>query len=121
MGKPFSIKKRIKSFAYAWEGIKSLARSEHNVWIHCTVAILVIGFGIGIGITKEEWIAVVFCIGMVLVAEAFNTAVEQLVDMVSPHRHPAAGKVKDIAAGAVLIAAITAAVCGLIVFIPYII
>jgi diacylglycerol kinase (ATP) len=62
---------------------------------------------------------VVMCIGTVIAAELFNTAIEKLVDLVSPERHPVAGQVKDIAAGAVLICAVAAAIIGLIIFIPY--
>ena len=72
-----------------------------------------------LGITRTEWIMVVMCIGTVIAAELFNTAIEKLVDLVSPERHPVAGRVKDIAAGAVLICAVAAAIIGLIIFIPY--
>lgn len=75
--------------------------------------------GIVLGITRTEWIMVVMCIGTVIAAELFNTAIEKLVDLVSPERHPVAGRVKDIAAGAVLICAVAAAIIGLIIFIPY--
>ena len=66
-----------------------------------------------------EWIAVILCIGMVIGAELFNSAIERIVDLVSPQRHPLAGQIKDIAAGAVLICALTALIIGLIIFIPY--
>jgi diacylglycerol kinase (ATP) len=71
------------------------------------------------GITPTEWCIVTLCFGMVLAAEGFNTAIERLVDLVSPDYHPIAGDVKDIAAGAVLICAIAAAIIGMIVFLPY--
>lgn len=115
----FKFKKRLKSFTYAAKGIQSVVSQEHNAWIHLTVGLLVVGAGFFFGIERSEWIAVVLCIGLVLAAEAFNTAIEQLVNLVSPDRHPIAGLVKDIAAGGVLICAITAAVVGLIVFTPY--
>ena len=82
-------------------------------------AMAVIIAGIVLGITRTEWIMVVMCIGTVIAAELFNTAIEKLVDLVSPVRHPVAGRVKDIAAGAVLICAVAAAIIGLIIFIPY--
>ena len=82
-------------------------------------AMAVIIAGIVLGITRTEWIMVVMCIGTVISAELFNTAIEKLVDLVSPERHPVAGRVKDIAAGAVLICAVAAAIIGLIIFIPY--
>lgn len=116
----FSIKKRIESFKYAGRGIRSFISKEHNAWIHITVATMVIVAGLAFEVKREEWIALIFCIGMVLAAEGFNTAIERLVNLVSPQWHPLAGDVKDIAAGAVLICAITAAIIGLIIFIPYI-
>ena len=118
--KPFSIKKRLKSFTYAWKGIKSFIRQEHNAWIHLTAAFISIVVGFAFQIQKCEWIAIVLCIGMVIAAEAFNTAIERLVNFISPEWHPIAGEVKDIAAGAVLICAIAAAIVGLVVFVPYI-
>ena len=113
------LKKRIKSFGYAFKGIASLIKKEHNAWIHCTAIVVVTLSGLYFGITPTEWCIVVICFGMVLAAEGFNTAIERLVDLVSPDYHPIAGDVKDVAAGAVLICAIAAAVVGMIVFIPY--
>ena len=113
------LKKRIKSFGYAFKGIASLIRKEHNAWIHCTAIVLVTIAGFHFGITPTEWCIVVLCFGLVLAAEGFNTAIERLVDLVSPDFHPIAGDVKDVAAGAVLICAIAAAIVGMIVFIPY--
>lgn len=117
----FSIKKRLKSFTYAWKGIANLICREHNAWIHLTAALLAIIAGFIFEIQKGEWIAVIGCIGAVITAEAFNTAIERLVNLVSPEWHPTAGEVKDIAAGAVLICAVTAAIIGGIIFIPYLI
>ena len=113
------LKRRIKSFGYASKGIASLIKKEHNAWIHCTAVVVVTLAGFYFGITPTEWCIVVICFGMVLAAEGFNTAIERLVDLVSPDYHPIAGDVKDVAAGAVLICAIAAAVVGMIVFIPY--
>lgn len=113
------LKKRIKSFGYAFKGIASLIRKEHNARIHCTAIVLVTIAGFHFAITPTEWCIVVLCFGLVLAAEGFNTAIERLVDLVSPDFHPIAGDVKDVAAGAVLICAIASAIVGLIVFIPY--
>lgn len=113
------LKKRIKSFGYAFKGIASLIRKEHNAWIHCTAIVLVTIAGFHFDITSTEWCIVVLCFGLVLAAEGFNTTIERLVDLVSPDFHPIAGDVKDVAAGAVLICAIAAAIVGMIVFIPY--
>lgn len=111
--------KRLKSFAYAWKGIGSFVRKEHNAWIHCSAIIVVTTAGFLFNITRTEWLIIFLCFGIVLAAEAFNTAIERLVNLVSPGYHPIAGDVKDIAAGAVLICATTAAVIGAIIFIPY--
>lgn len=116
----FSIKKRIQSFGYAWKGIRSFVSKEHNAWIHCVAIITVTIAGFYFGITRNEWIAIILCFGMVLAAEGFNTAIERLVNLVSPEHNPIAGDVKDIAAGAVLICAIVAAIIGVIIFMPYV-
>lgn len=114
----FSFRKRIKSFYYAFSGIKQLVVSEHNAWIHCTVALLVVLAGWWLRISSMEWVAVTIVIGAVLAAEAINSSIESLCDMVSPEHHPHIKRVKDLAAGAVLLMAIAAAVVGLIVFLP---
>ena len=111
---PFSIKKRLKSFTYAGKGIKSFVCREHNVWIHLSIALLTIMAGFFFEIHRIEWIAIIICIGVVIAAEAFNTAIERLVNLTSPEWNPIAGEVKDIAAGAVLICAVAAAIVGLV-------
>ena len=113
------LRKRINSFGYAFIGIASLLKREHNAWIHCIAIIVVTLAGLHFGITRTEWCIVCLCFGMVLAAEGFNTAIERLVDLVSPDFHPVAGDIKDVAAGAVLICAIAAAIIGMIIFIPY--
>lgn len=112
------MKKRIQSFKYAYKGIRNLVSSEVNFQIHVTAAALVLAAGFYLEITAGEWLAVLLCFGLVLSAEAFNSAIEELVDLVSPGHHEKAGRTKDIAAGAVLITAILAAVIGCIVFLP---
>lgn len=116
---PNELKKRLKSFVYAWKGIKSFLRTEHNAWIHCMAIAMVTVAGCFFGITRTEWLVIILCFAIVLAAEAFNTAIERLVNLVSPNYHPLAGDVKDVAAGAVLICAIATAVIGLLIFIPY--
>ena len=115
----YDLKKQLRSFGYAWKGIQSCVGKEQNLSFHLIAAMAVIIAGIVLGITRTEWIMVVMCIGTFIAAELFNTAIEKLVDLVSPERHPVAGRVKDIAAGAVLICAVAAAIIGLIIFIPY--
>ena len=115
----YDLKKQLRSFGYAWKGIQSCVGKEQNLSFHLIAAMAVIIAGIVLGITRTEWIMVVMCIGTVIAAELFNTAIEKLVDLVSPQQHPVAGQVKDIAAGAVLVCAATAAIIGLSGFIPY--
>lgn len=113
------LKKRIRSFAYAIQGIRSFLRKEPNAWIHCCAIVVTTIAGSYFHITPTEWCIVLLCFALVLSAEAFNTAIERLVNLVSPNYHPLAGDVKDIAAGAVLITAIFAAIIGIIIFLPY--
>lgn len=115
----YDYKKQLHSFGYAWQGIRSCIGKEQNLSFHLITSLAVIIAGIGFDISRNEWIAVILCIGLVIAAELFNTAIERLVDFVSPQRHPIAGQVKDIAAGAVLVCALAAIAVGLIIFVPY--
>ncbi len=117
----FSIIKRAESFTHAGRGVWFFVRSTHNAWIHITALICAWLLGFYFHITQTEWLALVFACGFVLVSEAFNTAIEIDVNLTSPGHHPYAKDTKDVAAGAVLIAAITALIIGLIIFVPYII
>ena len=112
------MKKRIQSFKCAGKGVARVAVSETNFHLHLLAALAVTGLGAYLRLSAGEWTEVVLCFGLVLSAEAMNTAVERLVDLVSPGRHELAGEVKDIAAGAVLLAAISAAAAGAIIFLP---
>jgi diacylglycerol kinase (ATP) len=116
--KPFQLRNRLKSFIYAFKGVEFVLLSQHNMWIHITLAFIALMIGFVLGINIFEWIAVVFSIGLVLTAEIFNSAIETLVDLISPNYNEKAGKIKDMAAGAVLISAITAVIIGAIIFIP---
>ena len=115
----YDYKKQLRSFRYAWQGIRQCVGREQNLSFHLIVTVLVIGAGFAFGITPGEWTAICLCIGLVVSAELFNTAIERLVDLVSPQRHPLAGQIKDIAAGAVLVCALAAIAVGLIIFVPY--
>lgn len=114
----FSWKKRAKSFSYAFQGIATLIREEHNARIHTAVAIAVVIAGLIFRISGMEWIAVSLCIGGVFSAEAFNSAVEALADKTSTAKDPLIKKAKDVAAAAVLLFVISAVVVGLIIFVP---
>ena len=112
-------KKRYNSFKFALRGLNSAVRSEPHMRLHALSAVGVILAGFVFQVTKLEWCLLAGSIGLVVTAEILNTSIETLTNLVSPKHHPLAGKTKDLAAGAVLIAATTATVIGLIVFIPY--
>ncbi len=117
----FSWKARFKSFVYAYAGVTWFFRREHNARIHGVATIFVLLISFVFKISGLDLIAVLFAIALVLITEMFNTAIEKIMDHFSPAHHPAVKIIKDIAAGAVLIAAIVAVIIGLIIFIPKII
>ena len=117
----FSIAKRLKSFTYAFNGLRILLKEEHNSRIHLFATICVVVAGLVFHISPLEWVAVVFAIGMVFGGEIFNSAIEDLADVVCPERDERIKKVKDLSAAAVLVSAITALIIGFIIFIPKIV
>ena len=117
----FSIKKRIKSFAYAFAGLKVLFREEHNSWIHAVAAVLAIAMGFLFRISPMEWIAIVIVIGMVFSAEIINSSLERTADFVKAERDDRKRDIKDLGAAAVLVCAMVALITGLIIFVPKII
>ena len=119
--KIFDIKKFIKSFGYAGRGIYQLISSEQNARIHLFATVAVIVMGLLAGLSCYEWLGICIAIGMVWSAEAFNTAIEKLVDLISTERRPEAGLVKDIAAGGVFICALIAFIIALLIFLPHLI
>lgn len=114
----FSIGARIRSFGYAFEGLRYLIQHEHNAWIHAFLTVAVLIVGTWLGISRIEWALLVAAMGLVWMGELVNTAVEAIVNMVSPEKHPLAKAAKDTAAGAVLVSAIAALVIGLLVLGP---
>ncbi|HMV41644.1 MAG TPA: diacylglycerol kinase family protein [Leptospiraceae bacterium] len=114
----FSIKKRLESFSYAWNGILLLIKEEHNARIHLFAAFLAISLGFYFSLSSIEWICLLITIGLVISLEAVNSAIENIADFISPERHKQIKKIKDLSAGAVLIVAIVAFVVGLILFLP---
>jgi diacylglycerol kinase (ATP) len=108
----------IKSFGYAFEGIINTVKSERNMKIHCAFVLAVVICGFIFRITYTEWLICLTLFGLVTSLELVNTAVEAVVDLVTEEKKPLAKKAKDAAAGAVLIAAIFAALIGLIIFVP---
>lgn len=114
----FSIKKRLLSFKFAFRGILHAVSTQHNLIIHFIATLIVISLGIILKINATEWCLIVICIGLVISAELFNTAIEYLTDLISPAHSQKAGNIKDMAAGAVLICAIAASIIGLMIFLP---
>ncbi|MEJ2448125.1 MAG: diacylglycerol kinase family protein [Anaerolineales bacterium] len=102
----------------ALDGLKQVFVSEPNARIHALITLAIIIAGWLFKISRLEWLSLALTVGLVWVAEIFNTAVEKLVDLASPEIHPAAKAVKDISAGAVLASAVTAVVVGILIFGP---
>lgn len=116
--KKFSFAHRLKSFTYAWSGIRSVLKNEHNTWIHLFSTITVVAMGMILKIATGEWIALVIAIVMVWTAEIFNTCIEKIMDHISICNHPQIKLIKDMAAAAVLLASFAAVIVGAIIFIP---
>ncbi|MEZ4904023.1 MAG: diacylglycerol kinase family protein [Spirosomataceae bacterium] len=106
----------LRSFGYAIDGLRALFRSENNARFHLVAAIIVVLMSIWFRLNTTEWVFIVLAIGNVWAAEAFNTALEKLCDLVSPAYHPQVKAIKDLAAAGVLLIAIVAVVVGVIIF-----
>lgn len=115
------IKKRRNSFRYAIEGIFSAFESEANMKIHIFIMLLVIILGLFLKLSLNEWFACILLFCLVIGSELFNTALEEVVNLASPHVNPHAKLAKDLSAGAVLVFALGAVVIGCIIFLPKII
>jgi diacylglycerol kinase len=109
---------RLKSFVYAWRGVVLLVATQGNARIHLAATAVVVALGLFFRISPLEWCALSLAVGLVLVAEGLNTAIEQLSDRVTRERDERIGRAKDLGAGAVLLAAMAAAVVGGCVFGP---
>lgn len=114
----FSVLKRLKSFQYAFYGIKILLKEEHNARLHFFALILVVMAGVIFKISLTEWISILIVSGMVISAEIFNSAIENISDFISPEKHDQIKKIKDLSAAAVLLGSLVAVIVGLLVFIP---
>ena len=115
------MKKFLRSFKYALEGIFTGLKEEQNMKIHIAIMILVIIFGILLKISKIEWIICIALFGLVISMELINTAIENTVDLITKEKNEQAKIAKDVAAGAVLVSAIASAIIGLIIFVPKVI
>lgn len=111
------LKIRMKAFGYAINGLFHFAKEPH-ARIHIGFVVLVIAMAVYFAIPSMEWIAILLCCAMILSLEAMNSALERVTDIASPKFNAKAGLVKDIAAGAVLLASIFAAIVGMIIFVP---
>jgi len=113
-----SFKRLIKSFGYAFHGVRLMIRQEQNAKIHLISVLLVGVAGFFFHLSLSEWLVVVIVSGGVFTAEAINTSIEALSDTIAPEYNKNIKQVKDFAAGAVLVASITAIIVGLIIFVP---
>ncbi len=112
------INARYHSFGHAFRGWWHVLKTQHNAWIHSSVAALVLIVGLWLGLSPRDWAVIVLAIAIVFTAEFINTAIEAVVDLASPVHHPLAKVGKDVGAGAVLIAALAAVLVGLLILGP---
>ncbi len=117
----FILRSRIKSFGYAFNGLKTVAVQEHNFRVHLLAAVVAITAGFYFNIDKYEWIAVIIMVALVLCLEMVNASVEKLSDVVSPQKNKKIKAIKDITAAAVLVAAIASLFVAALIFIPKIV
>jgi diacylglycerol kinase len=110
---------RARSIGYALSGFSFMLRTQHNAWLHLAATVLVVGVSVALRLSAADWRWIVLAILVVWAAEGFNTAVEYVCDAVAPDYSPAVKHAKDIAAGAVLLSAISAVIIGLLTFWPY--
>lgn len=119
MQSALSIAARARSFRYAFAGLAFMLRTQHNARLHLAATLVVCAAGLYLGLAAADWRWLVVAMALVWIAEAFNTAFEHLCDVVSPEFHLSVQRSKDVAAGAVLIAAAGSLVLGALVFWPY--
>ena len=117
--RPFTAAGRLRSVRYAVAGIAYMLRTQHNAWLHAAASLAVVVVGLALGVSAADWRWLIAAMALVWIAEAMNTAFEHLCDVVSPEFHASVQKSKDVAAGAVLLAAIAAAAIGASVLVPY--
>lgn len=108
----------LSSFRFAAQGIGASIKREQNMRVHAFSAVVVLIAAIWTGLDRTEWMLVIVLIGGMLALELVNSALERTVDLVTKERHPLAKQAKDMAAGAVLVFAVTSAIIGLLIFLP---
>ena len=114
------LRRRLASFGHSGRGVWQALRSELHMQLHAASTVIVICLGLYYGLSRQEWALIALAIAGVWTAELFNTAIEVLTNLISPGYHPLAGRAKDIAAGAVLLASLGALAVGVLVFWPYV-
>ena len=110
---------RLKSVSYALKGCIKLITTEHSIMVQTSLGVLLTIAGFLVGISHTDWLFQTFAIGLVLSIEGLNTAIEKVADFIHPDYHEKIGFIKDIAAGSVFFAAITAIIIGLIIYVPH--
>ncbi|KQL33789.1 diacylglycerol kinase [Bacillus sp. FJAT-25509] len=108
-----------RSFGFAFSGIFKVIKEERNIKIHLFAALISIGLAFYLHISRIDWLILLLIITMVISLELVNSSIEAVVDLASPNKHPLAKKAKDVAAGAVLVAAIVSIIIGALLFFPY--
>jgi diacylglycerol kinase len=111
----------IKSFTYAWRGLFKTFHEEQNLQIQTVSGLIATALGLFFRISREEWLALILAIGLVLILEIVNSAIERVTDVLKPRINTYVKEIKDIMAAAVMLASITATIAGLVIFIPRII
>lgn len=114
----FSLRRRAKSFHFACDGLVQFFTTQHNAIIHAVATVVVIVLAVVIQLPVTQLLFILFSVGLVWMAELFNTAIEQLCDMVCPQQHPKIKFIKDVSAAAVLVTAAVALISACIIFIP---
>jgi diacylglycerol kinase len=115
---PNRSRSRLQSFKHAFAGLWYVLRTQRNAWIHASITIFVILLGLWIGLERVDWTLIMIAICFVWLAEIINTALEAITDLASPELHPLARVGKDVGAGGVLLASITAIILGLFILLP---
>ncbi|HZZ42522.1 MAG TPA: diacylglycerol kinase family protein [Tepidisphaeraceae bacterium] len=116
---PFQLAARLRSFRYAFAGLRRMLRCQHNAWLHAVATVFVVTASFLLHLSRADWCWIILAISLVWAAEAFNTAVEFLANAITTDFHPLIRDAKDVAAGAVLLTAFSAAVIGTLIFWPH--
>ncbi|NCF75480.1 MAG: diacylglycerol kinase [Xanthomonadaceae bacterium] len=115
----FNFKRAVKSFIYAFRGLKSVWKSEQNFRFHSITAILVLSLALILHIKRIDFIIIILLIGLVLILELVNTIFEKLIDILKPRIHEYSKEIKNISSAVVLLAAFVSVIIGIIIFCPY--